>query len=225
MNYRKYSICAIITLLLVCWLAVIPAAADFEGDFDWQVYRINTEAWEEYTDYLKYSGIIYEVHFFDDSSGNSATWNWDFGAEDDWWGSTEENPVHIYTSEEADATADNSFKVTLQVTDSSGNYDEVSHYVYVEEDSWNVDSNGNPRLIIDLTPKPTSTPTPVPTTATPVPTTATPTLTPTPEPTPVPAFTLKVPVISDEIIKLKSAYNDHLDVIIELFSKIGINLK
>lgn len=212
MENKRTAICAFSALIMILWLAVIPASAELVPDFSWQVYRINTEDWTAHTDYLGYSGTIYEVHFFDETTGSPISWDWEF-SEDDWWGSTEQDPVYIYTEDEA-YSADYRFKVSLSVMDSLGNYEEITNHVYVVEDAW------NPYPIYDLTPEPTATPTPVPTTAppTPVPTTAT----PTPVPTPVPAFTLSVPVISDELLKLKTAYNDHLEIILQIFRNIGI---
>lgn len=214
MKEKRSMICAVSALIMILWLAVVPVAADLEPEFSWQVYRINTDDWAAYTDYLGYSGIIYEVHFTDDTTGGPISWDWEF-SEDDWWGSTEQNPVYVYTEEEA-YSADYRFKVSLAVMDGSGNYEETSNYVYVVEDAW------NPYEIIDLTPEPTETPTPVPTTIPPTTVATTVPTTPTPEPTPVPAFTLSVPVISDELIKLKTAYNDHLEVILQIFRNIGI---
>ncbi|ADN35993.1 PKD domain containing protein [Methanolacinia petrolearia DSM 11571] len=214
MNYKRNIISALFALLLTCLLIVIPAAA-IEPAFDWQVYRINTDDWTSYTDYLSYSGTIYEVHFTDKTTnGTPISWDWEF-SEDDWWGSSEQNPVHIYTEDEAD-DADYRFKVKLSVMDSSGNYEETENTVYVVEDAWNLND------IIDLTPEPTATPTPVPTTAPPTTVATTIPTTPTPEPTPVPSFSLKVPVISNELSKLKAAYEDHLEVILQIFRNIGI---
>lgn len=221
MKNKKYTIIAVSALLLILWTAVIPAAAELEPDFDWEVYRIDTEKWTAYTNYIKYSGVIYEVHFTDETEGGTITaWDWEF-SEDDWWGSTEQDPVYIYTEEEADE-ADYRFKVTLAVTDSDANHEDVSHYVYVIEDPWNVDSGGYPRTIYELTPEPTATPTTVPTTAPPTTVVTTIPTTPTPEPTEPPAFTLSLPVISDELTRLKTAYNDHLEVILQIFRNIGI---
>ena len=211
---KKNSICAFCALILIIWIAVIPVAATLEPEFSWQVYRINTDDWEYYSDYASYTGTIYEVHYTDKTEGNPTAWNWEF-SEDDWWGSTEENPVYIYTEDEAE-DSNYRFTVTLTVSDSSGNYEEVTNYVYVTEDAW------NPYEIIDLTPEPTATPTTRPTTAPPTTVVTTIPTTPTPEPTPVPSFSLNIPVISDELTKLKTAYNDHLEVILQIFRNVGI---
>lgn len=212
MRAKQTVICTISAFLVIMWIAVIPVSAELEPGFEWQVYEVDTSKWTAYPDYLKYSGTIYEVHFRDTTTGGPTSWDWEF-SEDDWWGSTEQNPVHIYTEEEAN-NKDYNFKVKLIVNDDSANHEEVTNYVYVVEDPW------NPYPIYELTPEPTATPTPLPTTAPPttVPTTAT----PTPVPTPVPAFTLSVPVVSDELTKLKTAYDDHLEVILQIFRNIGI---
>ncbi|MBN1432192.1 MAG: PKD domain-containing protein [Methanomicrobiaceae archaeon] len=215
MKNNRYLRNAIPALILILFIAVIPAAAELEPDFDWQVYRINTEDWTGYSDYIKYSGTIYKVHFTDETTGGAVAWDWEF-SEDDWWGSSEQDPIHIYTQEEAEEDL-YSFKVTLSASDSSGVPYEVSHTIYVEEDEWNL----NP--IYDLTPAPTTAPTPVPTTAIPTPTPVpTEPPTPTPVPTEPPVFSMNVPVISPEIIKLKAAFNDHLEVILQVFRNIGI---
>jgi hypothetical protein len=216
MNSKRNIICVFFALLLICGTTIVPVAAkEIEPAFDWQVYRINTDDWTAYPDYLKYSGTIYEVHFTDKSTnGTPKSWDWEF-SDDDWVGSSKQNPVYLYTEDEA-KDADYRFKVSLTVIDSNGNYGEVDNYVYVIEDAWNL------HAIIDLTPEPTATPTPVPTTAPPTTIATTIPTTPTPEPTPVPSFSLKIPVISDELIKLKTAYEDHLEVILQIFRNIGI---
>ncbi len=215
MKKNRNIIIAVTALILILWTAVIPAAAEFVPEFSWQVYRIDTEKWTEYPDYIKYSGTIYEVHFTDETTGGTPTaWNWEF-SEEDWWGSSKKNPVYIYTEEEVDA-ADDRFKVTLKVNDNSGNFGEVYHYVYVIEDPW------NPYPIYEKTPKPTATPTTVATTAPPTTVATTIPTTPTAEPTEPPAFTANIPGISGELNKLKTAFNDHLQVIIQIFRNIGL---
>lgn len=207
-SFRNTALAVILAAIVV----VMPVAATVVADFDWDVYRINTDDWEDYSDYNSYEGTIYEVHFYDESSGSPTSWKWYF-SEDDWSGSTEENPVHIYTEDEVDDDDNYPFKVSLAVSDGS-TYNEITQTVYVTEDAWNL------KDIYDLTPEPTATPTTVPTTSTPTPEPTT--ETPTPEPTVAAAFTLDIPVISDEIIKLQIAYEDNLEVIFEIFKKIGI---
>jgi PKD repeat protein len=211
---KKNSICVFCTLILVLWIAVVPVAATLEPAFSWQVYRINTDDWAYYNDYASYTGTIYKVQYTDKTEGNPKSWKWEF-SDDDWYGSTEQNPVYIYTEDEAE-DSEYRFQVTLTAMDNSGNYEEVTNYVYVIEDAW------NPYKIIDLTPVPTATPTTRPTTAPPTTVVTTIPTTPTPEPTPVPSFSLNIPVISDELTKLKTAYNDHLEIIMQIFRNIGI---
>ncbi|MBN2733514.1 MAG: hypothetical protein JXQ82_01480 [Methanomicrobiaceae archaeon] len=198
---------------LLCLFVVMPVSADLDPDFDWEVYRIDTADWAEYTDYIQYDGVIYEVRFTDMTSGAVNSWKWEFG-EDDWWGSTKENPVRIFTEEEAEDDG-YTIKVTLVVTDSSGVPYQTSKHVYLDpDDPWNL------KTVYDLTPEPTATPTPVPTAAP----TAAPTATPTPEPTPSASHTYQVAGISKEMTKLQNVYENYIMLIKDFFGKIGIQI-
>ncbi|MEZ4937305.1 MAG: M4 family metallopeptidase [Crocinitomicaceae bacterium] len=57
------------------------------------------------------------VHFTDNSSDNPTSWLWDFG---DGSTSTDQNPIHIYTS-------NGTYNVTLTVSNSFGNDDEIKN--------------------------------------------------------------------------------------------------
>ncbi|MDD3978119.1 MAG: PKD domain-containing protein [Methanomicrobium sp.] len=202
---KTFTISTLI-LLLTAVLFISPAAA--EPAFEWEIYIINTEDWEDTNEYLAYDGTIYEVHFFDKSS-DSKSWSWEFG-DDDWWGSTEKNPVHIFTEEEV-LDGNYMIKVKLSIVDSSGSGDTVSNTLFFDpDDPW------TPRnTIFELTPKPTSTPTPVPTTVapTPVPTTTAPTA----QPTQKASQSLEIPGISQELKKLQDTYQDLIVVIKSMF--------
>ena len=207
---KLLSISLLASLMLL--FLVVPASADADPDFDWDIYRVDTSQWLSYPDYAKYSGTVYEVRFFDMSSGAIKGYNWEFG-EDDWWGSTEENPIKVFTEEEAEDEA-YSIEVKLTVTDSSGIPYFVTKHVYLEEGGFNL------KPIYELTPEPTQTPTPLPTaTPTPVPTQIP---TPTPEPTPAASHVIELPGISGELNKLQTCSTDYIGLIKEIFRKIGI---
>jgi len=208
MNYLKTLRGFVFFILILSLVLIVPASADIEPDFDWEVYRINTDDWAGYSDYASYDGIIYEVHFTDMTSGAISSWQWEFG-DDDWWGSTKENPVKIFTEEEAEDEG-YSVKVKLTITDSSGVPYETSKYVYLDpDDPWNL------KTVYDLTPEPTATPTPVPT-ATPTPA-PTPVPTPTPEPTPVASHVYEIAGVSKEMTKLQNSYSNYISLIKALF--------
>jgi len=200
---RNLGVCFMLAFV-ISFFVILPASAT-DADFDWEIYKINTNDWESTTKYLSYEGIIYEVHFFDETSGSVKSWNWEFG-DSDWTGSTKEDPVKIFTEEEVE-DEDYTIKVILSIVDSSGSGSEVSHTVYFDpEDPWNL------KTIYTLTPEPTATPTPVPTT---VPQTTAPTVapTPTPEPTPLASHTFEIPGISKEMTKLQDTFEDYIGII------------
>jgi hypothetical protein len=212
MRYKRIlSVCLLAALLLLTIAA--PVSAEADPEFDWDIYRVDTSKWQDYPDYAKYSGIVYEVRFYDMSSGAVIAHNWEFG-EDDWWGSTEENPVKIFTEQEAKDDA-YSIDVKLTVTDSSGVPSFITKQVYLEEGGFNL------KEIYELTPEPTAAPTPVPTTATPTPV-PTQIPTPTPEPTTAASHVIELPGISDELNKLQTCSTDYIGLIKEIFRKIGI---
>ncbi|UUX92155.1 PKD domain-containing protein [Methanoplanus endosymbiosus] len=207
---RILSVCLLAALMLL--FLVVPASADADPNFDWDIYRVDTSEWLSYPDYAKYSGIVYEVRFYDMSSGAIKGYNWEFG-EDDWWGSTEENPIKVFTEDEAEDEA-YSIEVKLTVTDSSGIPYFITKQVYLEEGGFNL------KKIYELTPEPTAAPTPLPTAApTPVPTQIP---TPTPEPTPAASHVIELPGISGELNKLQTLSTDYIGLIKEIFRKIGI---
>ena len=215
MKYKRYFAIYLLTVFIASLVVVIPVSADLEPDFDWDVYRIDTSQWTEYPDYIQYDGTIYEVHFIDYTSGDVNGYDWEFG-ESDWIGSTEVNPVKIFTEEEAEDDA-YSIRIKLTVKDSSGFPYDTIKYVYLEDGGFNLKS------IYDLTPEPTAAPTPVPTAA--------PTVTPTPvptqtaEPTPVASHVYEIAGISKEMTKLQDSYGDYINLIKAFFGKIGIQIE
>ena len=211
MNNKKILAISLLAALLLLNI-VAPASAEADPEFDWDIYRVDTSQWQDYPDYAKYSGIVYEVRFYDMSSGAVIAYNWEFG-EDDWWGSTEENPVKVFTEEEVEDEA-YSIGVKLTVTDSSGVPYFITKQVYLEEGGFNL------KEIYELTPEPTQAPTPVPTAAP----TAVPTQipTPTPDPTPAASHVIGLPGISGELSKLQTCSTDYIGLIKEIFRKTGI---
>lgn len=208
LNFKNIFRAGVFALLFASVFLIIPASAELEPKFDWEIYQINTADWVGYDDkYDEYDGIIYEVHFEDMTGGAIKGWSWEFG-DDDWFGSTKENPIKIFTEEEA-VKKSNMVKVTLTVTDTSGVPYSGTNYVFLDpEDPWNL------KTVYTLTPEPTAAPTTAPTTAPP---TAAPTVAPTAEPTAAASHTFEVPGISKELKKLHDSFEDYILVIKAVF--------
>ncbi|MBP2132323.1 hypothetical protein J2128_000244 [Methanomicrobium sp. W14] len=214
---KSFSIKLIALLILCSAFFILPVSAnDFKPDFDWDIYKINTDDWAGYSDYNAYSGTIYKVNFYDKTKGGRvSSWKWEFGS-DDWTGSTKQDPVKIFTEKEV-KDQDYTIEVTLTVVSTDGDYEQTTNTVFFDSnDPWNL------KEIHVLTPKPTATPTTIATT---VPTTEpTPEPTPTPVPTPKASHTFSLGGISKEMTKLQDSFGDYIVVIKGFFNSLGISV-
>ncbi|WOF15965.1 PKD domain-containing protein [Methanoplanus sp. FWC-SCC4] len=201
---RIYRNIAITGMILLLMSFAVPALAEMEADFDYEMYRIDTSEWGDNPEYKDYTGIIYKVDFFDRTTGGTPkSWYWDF--DDEWESSTKQNPTHIYTKT-------GQYTVKLTVTDSSGKVAMPVEKKFFADDDWGVYTKITPTPTPRPTPVKTPTPKPV-VTQTPVPTT------PTPAPN-LASHTIKIPVISGEMDKLQNTYNDYISLIKALFGII-----